>query len=272
MLNLLKTEWLKLKNYRAFWLVVGLVVLSYPGITFIGFKIYEDIMSNKKGPGALIKTFIGNPFAFPEAWHTVTFFSSIFIVIPAIVIIMSISNEYSYKTSRQNIIDGWSRSDFLWAKFAVVFFISLLVTVICAIVALVVGIVNEPANAVANLWEQAYYIGLFGLQTFSQLSIAFLVGLLVRKAFIALAIYFFYTLVLENMLTGWLRYKEISQREFLPMEVSDRLIPLPAFIGKFSQEAYEEALAGINIHILYTVIATLIIWVLCFYIYKKRNL
>ena len=41
---------------------------------------------------------------------------------------MFISNEYTFKTHRQNIIDGWSRKQFITSKLMDVLIISLIVT------------------------------------------------------------------------------------------------------------------------------------------------
>ena len=60
--------------------------------------------------------------------------------------------------------------------------------------------------------------------------------------------------------------------EFLPFEISDRLIPPPAFWGRIDAEAYQKALGQINSHILYTIILTSIIWLICFRINSKRDL
>lgn len=118
---------------------------------------------------------IGNPFTFPEVWHTVAYFSSWFVFIPAVVVIMFISNEYSFKTHRQNIIDGWSRKQFITSKLMDVMIISLLISVLYIIVSMVSGYASKGEGS-GEMWDKSYFIGLFTLQTFAQLSIAFLIG------------------------------------------------------------------------------------------------
>lgn len=127
-----------------------------------------------------------------------------------------------------------------------------------------------------NIFEKAHYIGLFSLQVFCQLSIAFLLGLLIRKAFIAYGIYIFYSFILENILSGFFRLKSkkwgIDYGHYLPFEISDRLIPLPPSIGKFNAADNQLAIAAINIHVVYTLALTAFVWLLSFYIFKKRDL
>ena len=270
MLNLLKTEWLKIRKYRAFWWIIGLTALSYPGINYIFYMAYKEIVKKENTAGELARIYLGNPFSFPEAWHTVAYFSSWFVFIPAVVIIMFITNEYSYKTHRQNVVDGWSRNQFMASKMIDVLIVSILISLLYAIVSIVSGTVNSSPDA--NALSQFYYTGLFALQTFAQLSIAFLVGFLVRKAFLALGVFLFYFIILEPILVGVFKLKVNDIGRYLPLEISDRLIPIPAFLGKIDADAYKKALATVNVHIGYTILLTAIVWFLCFKINSRRDL
>ena len=270
-MNLLKTEWLKIKKYPAFWAIIGITALSYPGINFISYNGYQNLI-HRKGQGAQIAKFLlGNPFTFPEVWHTVAYFSSWFVFIPSVVVIMLITNEYSYKTNRQNIIDGWSRNQFMVSKLIDVVIVTLLISALCFIVSIIIGIINIDSSNV-NRWSLSYYAGLFTLQTFAQLSLAFLVGFLVRRAFIALGIFIFYFIVLENIAVGILRYYNYDFRRFLPLAISNRLIPPPVFVGKFDQAAYNKSLTYISPHIIYTIVLTGIVWLICFRVNNRRDL
>ena len=116
---------------------------------------------------------------------------------------------------------------------------------------------------------------MFFLQTFAQLSIAFLLGYLVKKAFIALGIFLFYYLVVENILVAYLKYKKIAITRFLPFEVSDNILVTPAFTGNFGKDAkegYELALTLVGEQVIYTCIYTIIIWIICFKVHSKRDL
>ena len=102
MTHIIKTEWLKIKNYPAFWWVFGITALTYPGVNYLFLYVYRDITKQKSTAGQVLKALMGNPFSLPEGWRTMAFFSSFFIYIPAIVVIMLITNEYTYRTNRQN--------------------------------------------------------------------------------------------------------------------------------------------------------------------------
>ena len=269
--TLVRVEWLKMRKYNAFWWIMGITALSYPAINYMFYYVYTELTGKSNQYSLYAKMAIGNPFSFPEAWHTVAFFSSIFVFIPAVVVVMLICNEYTFKTHRQNIIDGWSRSEFVTSKLLDVMIISLLITLLYIGVTLVTGFSNQE-RLIHDNWGLIQYIGLFGLQTFAQLSIAFLMGFLIRKAFLALGVFLFYYLVVENIMVGFLTYKKIPVAEYLPLEISDRIIPRPAFTGKFDIESYNKAIEGIPKHVVLTIFLTTIIWALCYWINKKRDL
>lgn len=271
MKNLINTEWLKIKKYRAFWWMTGIIMLSYPGINYLFYNVYQEVTGKEGEGGELAKMLLGNPFTFPEVWHTAAFFSSFFIIIPSIIVIMFITNEYSYKTHRQNIIDGWSRKEFMTSKMIDVLIVSLLITLVYFIVALAIGLINNHASN-GQVWEQSKYIALFALQTFSQLSIAFLIAFLARKAFIALGIFLFYFLILEPVIVGIARFKANDIGRFMPLEISDRMIPVPAFLGRIDRAAYEKSLEAMNTHVLYTLILVCLTWGLCFWLNNRRDL
>ncbi|MBI5856124.1 MAG: ABC transporter permease [Sphingobacteriales bacterium] len=271
MTTLIRTEWLKMRKYNAFWWIMGITALSYPGINYIFFMIYSEMTNQPNQASRLAKMAIGNPFTFPEVWHTVAYFSSLFVFIPAVVVIMLISNEYSFKTHRQNIIDGWSRNQFVTSKLIDVLIICVLIAALYFAVCLVTGISNQE-RLIQDTWGQVHYVALFALQTFAQLSIAFLVGFLVRKAFLALGIFVFYYIIFEPIIVGLLKVYGNDLGRFMPLEISDRMIPVPGFLGKINKEAYDKSLAAINQHVLMTILLTAVIWFICYRINAKRDL
>jgi ABC-type transport system involved in multi-copper enzyme maturation permease subunit len=272
MTQIVRTEWLKIRNYPAFWWVFGITALTYPGVNYLFLYVYHDITKQKSAAGQVLKALMGNPFSLPEGWRTMAFFSSFFIYIPAIVVIMLITNEYTYRTNRQNIIDGWSRKNFMAAKMIDVLLLSAIVTLLYAVVALLIGLSNTNIDA-AGKWDLTYYIGLFFLQTLCQLSIAFMVGMLLRKAFIALAIFTFYSMIVEEFAVNILKYKYNNNiGRFFPMEISDRLLTRPVFLGKIDEAAYQQSLDAVKYHVAYSIVLLILTWLFCFWLNNRRDL
>ena len=274
MLALIKIEWLKLKKYPAFWWMLGIVILTYPGVNLMFSAIFDSMSKGNEMKSQIVKQLLGNPFAFPEVWHSVAYFSSWFVMIPAILVIMIIANEYTYKTNRQNIIDGWTRTQFVTSKLFDVLIIALFTTLAYSIVALSFGFSYSTELEKTRWNEQAQYIPLFLLQTFAQLSIAFLLGFVIKRSFIALGIFLFYSVLVEPLAVGYISNAKEKKKvtSFFPLEISDKLVPPAAFIGKFNEETYNQNIKDINIHIAYTCILTAGIWWLCYSLYKKRDL
>jgi len=81
-----------------------------------------------------------SPYQFPDTWQTTAFFSSFLLFMPGLLMIISITNEFSFKTHRQNIIDGWSRTEFILVKLMLVFIIAFISTIAVFITAFLFGI------------------------------------------------------------------------------------------------------------------------------------
>ena len=121
------------------------------------------------------------------------------------------------------------------------------------------------------MWGETKYIGLFFIQTFSQLSIAFLIAFLTRKAFIALGIFLFYYVLFEPILVAIARDRANDIGRFMPLEISDRLIPLPRFLLAREDE-WQRLMNQANEHLIYTIILLAFTLGFCFWKNAKRDL
>ena len=271
MKTLVKVEWLKMRKYNAFWWIMGLTLLAYPGINYIFYTMYQELLNQPSDAAQLAKMAIGNPYAFPDVWHTVAFASSLFTFIPAVVVIMLITNEYSFRTHRQNIIDGWSRAQFITSKLVDVFIITLLLTILYVATVLIAGSASHT-RLIRDTWGSSYYASLFFLQTFAQLSIAFLIGFLVRKAFIALGAFLFLFIILDNLLTGLSKYYKAEWGKFMPLEMTDRMIPVPSFIGRLDPAGHKTAMSEIPLFTILTIVLTILVWLICYRVNNRKDL
>ncbi len=74
------------------------------------------------------------------------------------------------------------------------------------------------------------------------------------------------------MVVGYSKVKLNDIGRFMPLEISDRLIPIPAFVGRLDEKSYKASLAAINTHIYLTFLVIAVVWGLCYYFNKKRDL
>jgi len=220
MLHLLKIEWLKVKNYRTFWVLLALFLISIYGINYIAYLIQEN--TYKKQPE--LSMIIGNPpFQFPDVWQTVSYMSSFLLFIPGLLMIIFFSNEFTFKTHRQNVIDGLSRTEFIVTKMLDVIILALGSTIAVLLTAFFYGL-NETGSFSIEKFEN---IGYFFIQALSYTSVALLFSVLFKRAAIAIGIFFLYVVVLENMLAGLLNRYANGIGHYLPLESTDNLIPFP---------------------------------------------
>ena len=230
MLHLLKIEWLKLKNYRTFWILLSLYLLSIYGLNFIVYRIQEKIYEAKQSKG-MVEVLIGNrPYSFPTVWQMSAYVSSFLLFLPGLLMIIFITNEYSYKTHRQNIIDGWSRSQFISVKIVLAVLIAFISSIMVIITAIFLGLQLNSEFSI----DKIEYIGYFFIQALSYSLASILIAVVVRRGGLAIGFYFLYVVVLENVLNILLNrfldtqyFNRIGR--FLPLQASDELIPLPIF-------------------------------------------
>jgi ABC-2 type transport system permease protein len=220
MLHLLKIEWLKIKNYRTFWILGSLFLISIVGINYIAYSIHEENAKN-----AMQKVIMGSPFEFPEVWHTITYMSSFLLFIPGLLMIISITNEFSFKTHRQNIIDGLSRTQFIHVKLVSVIILAIASTIAVFLTSLIFGLTQDADFSTTGL----EYIGYFFIQALNYTGIALLFGVLFRRSGISIGVFFLYVVVLENFLGAIMNKYLNNTGYFLPLESSDNLIGFPFF-------------------------------------------
>lgn len=225
MINLLKIEWLKIKGYRTFWVLTILFLISIIGINFFFFYLKQVTAQNSKEVNMLM----GAPFSFPNVWHTASYLSSFLLFIPGLMMITSIANEYTYRTTRQNVIDGWSRLQFIQVKIAMVVILSFFSTVIVFLTALLFGTLSGDAFSFLKIEFIVYYF----IQAVSYTMAALVLSLIIKRSGLAIGVFFLYSLIIENMLGAFLNYSSgkinISSGpgDYLPLNSTDNLIPFP---------------------------------------------
>jgi hypothetical protein len=225
MLQLFKIEWLKVKTYIAFWVLFLAFLVMFPLVFYFS---ASKFMERRPGAGMEeegLKAFLGSPFVFPKIWLAGSWFGGLFFIMIGMLFILLVTNEVQYRTHRQNIIDGWSRLDFLKAKMSMVVFFVLVSTVLVFITSLVVGLIFSPAHT--NIMAGARYIGYFALMATIYLMLAFLIAILIKRTGLAIIIYFAIVCILDNLLWMILTLKDSQIGYFLPLESADSLVPNP---------------------------------------------
>jgi len=221
MLHLLKIEWLKIKNYKAFWIFSIFYLVSIFLINYIGWTTHQRTTQEMPGSEMLL----GHPYSFPNVWSTVGWMSSWLLYFPGMIIIMLMVNEFNFKTHRQNIIDGLSRSQFIGVKIVLALLLAVCITLINILTALYFGSVSPGSfstEGMVNIW----YIF---LQSVAYIFFALMLAVLFRRSGLAIIIFFLYGLIFEWIITALItfQFKMAPVGYFLPLQVSDVLLPIP---------------------------------------------
>jgi ABC-2 type transport system permease protein len=230
MINLLKIEWLKIKNYGAFkilaiFFAVGVVITNY-----VVFAVNKNIVGNSTG-GTLIGSF--SPYNFTNTWQTTSYATGFLLILPAILLIMLLTNEYSFRTNRQNIIDGWSRSEFISVKLMMALIVAVVSTILVFFTALFFGFGSGTSFSMNGF----SHVGYFFLKALSYNMFAILISVLIKKTGFAMGLFFIY-LGAENFLSSMLDVLSLkikadnktdlgSLGDYLPLNASDGLLTFP---------------------------------------------
>ncbi len=230
MQQLLRTEWLKMKDYAAF-KILGILFLAGVLLSnYIGWKSVQSFNENVSAPG--ISTMF-RPYSFDYTWQSTSWVSGLLLIIPAMLMIILITNEFTYRTNRQNIIDGWSRSQFIDVKIVIAGIFALVSTIMVIITAIIFGLVTGDDFSF-DKFENVLY---FFLKAFTYNMVAVLFSVLIRRTGFAIGVFFIY-LGAENLISQLLDVWSIYLRktkdldlgglgDYLPMNASDGLLSFP---------------------------------------------
>jgi ABC-type transport system involved in multi-copper enzyme maturation permease subunit len=166
-------------------------------------------------------------YDFYDIWHNFTYMASLVKVIPAFIFLIMVSNEYSYKTLRQNIIDGMSRSEFLYSKLLLAFIYSLVSMLFIFLSGLIIGLIYSPVTDFASIFKHADFLLGHGLEMFAFFSFTLFLSILIRRTGFALVLLLIYAIMLEPFLALYIGYKFDGPETFFPIKSINLLIQNP---------------------------------------------
>lgn len=175
-------------------------------------------------------------FNFPYIWHFNTFMAAILKFFLLLVIVSMMANEYSYKTLKQNLIDGLSKKEFILSKFYTVIAFALVSTIFVFVVSLVLGIIYSDYNEFNIIITDMQYLLAFFVKLVGFFSFGLFFGILVKRSAFAVGGLFVW-LIIENMARGFLFYtfrradnvvdRVADYMQFMPFESMANLIKEP---------------------------------------------
>lgn len=225
MLHLLNIEYSKLRRYSTFWVMLIIYAIMVPLAIYGIAQIDLPPMFNGS-----------DKLGFPDTWNFVTYVASIFNMLLGILVVLIVTNDFNFRTFKQNVIDGLSKGQVITAKFVMIFSLAFAVAMYTVLLALFFGFIYSEGEV--NVFENFYYVGIYFIQTLGYFTLAFLLAILLKKP--ALSIVIYAVLFIFKFIFYFILGATFSQ--FIPMNIFADLTPFPIFQEQISmlEEAQRE--------------------------------
>ena len=226
-------------------------------------------------------------FNFPFIWHFNSFIAALFKIFLAVVIVSMVANEYSYKTIKQNLIDGLSKYELLKSKVLMVVALSLSSTVFIFILSLILGYRFSDYNEIGIVFRDLEYLLAYFIKLVSFFSFCLFLGILIKRSAFALGFLAVWQMA-EGISFGLMKWKlsdvvsYVSAEQvfaFFPLNSMSELIPQP-----FTRLSAVKNIAGqigeqldANIGVSWSNVAIVLLWTgiflwMSYRILQKRDL
>lgn len=221
-------------SYRTFWVICGLYFLTLGTSTASGMEILKWLATLIEGFGQSINIDRIPLYHFPDIWQNLTWFSGLFKIVLAVMVIISITNEYQYRTLRQNIIDGLSRWQFLQTKILMNLVLSVMSVAMLFLIIMLTGLIYTPVLEAKYIFTDMQFLLAYFLEIFAFLSYALMLGVFIQRSGLTIVV-----LMLSHMMEAIIRanlddyFPDLIQ--FFPMQSISNLVSLP-----FARYAFQE--------------------------------
>lgn len=226
MLRLLTIEFHKLRYSRS---AKVLVTTYFVLITFIALIASIEFRFG----GVEVRVADQGIFNFPYIWHFNSYIAATLKLFLAIVIVSMMSNEYTNRTIKQNLIDGLSKKEFVLSKFLTVVSFALFSTIFLFIVSMILGMSFSDYTEFSIIFSDLEYLLAYFIKLTGFFAFCLFLGVLVKRSAFALGFLFIWW-ILESIARGVMEYKlfkgtNIAENiaQFFPLESMSLLVKEP---------------------------------------------
>ena len=278
MLRLLKIEYHKLRYSRS---AKVLITTYFILITFIAL-----IASIEFNFGSVhVRIADQGIFNFPYIWHFNSYIAATLKLFLAIVIVSMMSNEYSNRTIKQNLIDGLSKKEFILSKFLTVMAFALISTFFLFVVSMILGLSFSDYTEISIIFSDMEYLLAYFVKLAVFFSFCLFLGMLVKRSAFALGFLFIW-FILESIVFALMKFKffkgtDVAENvaQFFPLESMSILVKEPFsrlnVIQSAANQLGSEFEKDYGIHwyqLLITIVWGIIFIYLSYLLLKKRDL
>jgi ABC-type transport system involved in multi-copper enzyme maturation permease subunit len=167
-------------------------------------------------------------YQFPNIWEFFPWIASWFNLLLAILIIVMTGNEYTFRTFRQHVVDGLSRSQLLSGKAFLILMIGLYSLLMVLLFSLIFGFIFTSDYSQGAFLRHSYILLVYFVQAVAYMSAGFFLAILFRNTALAIILFILYRLIIEPVLRVFF---PLEARRFFPMKVISNLTPTPEFLS-----------------------------------------
>ena len=175
MIKLLKLEYYKNLNYRPFKIFTILYFAILIALLFIGL-IDFDLFGGK------INLKEQGIYNFPEIWNFTSYIVALLKIFLGLIIVFSISQEFSNRMFKQNTIDGLSRKEFISSKLLTISIFTIVSTVVVFAITMFLGYKYSNTTESAKVFEEIFFIGNYFVKLFTFFCFLMFLSILLRKS------------------------------------------------------------------------------------------
>jgi len=245
MIKAFQLEWLKIRNYKVFWILLGLYLLALVIISSFGVFFLEWLKAQGADFEGIDPTIIPI-YDFPDIWQNTTYLASFLKVLLAFIVIISVNNDQSYLTLRQNVIDGISKKEFLMSKLMLIVFLALTSACFLFLAGLINGSIYSHVQGVTYIFSELEFLAAYCYDIIVYCTLAFLLTLLIKKTGFVIIVLFLYTMMFEPILAAVFEFNNYFEGSlweamvpYFPIKSLNNLIPVP-FPRYFFQEIVDD--------------------------------
>lgn len=233
MIRAFKLEWLKIRNYKVFWILLGMYLLALVIISSFGMFFLEWLKTKGADFNGIDPTILPI-YDFPDIWQNTTYLASFIKVLLGFIVIISVNNDLSYLTLRQNVIDGISKREFLISKLMLIVFLAFTSATFLFVAGLINGSIYSHVQGSTYIFSELEFIAAYCYDILVYCSLAFLITIVIKKTGFAIIALSLYTLMFEPIATLILEYSPYFKGTFwsefvpyFPIKTLNNLIPVP---------------------------------------------
>lgn len=244
-MKLLYLEWLKVRRSRFFWIaslaIFGLLALT---LLFVGDL---NILGQKSSPGQNAGNFDQSLaelgiYQLPLAWANLAYLAGFFKIFASLVLILLVTQEYQFRTIRQNVIDGLSKKQFYLSKVGLLLTFSLGLTLFTGLIS-AIQIAAHPQPEDLAFWSGMEALVLLAVEYIFCFALAIFLAWLLRRSAPAILFFLLYYFILEELLYLLL---DAPLQDWLPTQAGKSLLEQPftrltnldSILGMESREAF----------------------------------